>query len=311
MCRLLLLSFALTAYILLVTRAQQIKVPVSTRYITTTISTLSQGENRTFIASLCQRFFGTTVNTTVLLDNNPWWQPNRGIVYYYIVDDPLKTEKDALCNNTDKAGKPGPYCIVPNWTSTKDLYLKARAGEIAAISFSIDVDIKENTQNKKKVNVKNAKARKNYAAPVKPSNSRFHLNADTEYLTEIVTVKTNQRLGYVREARLEITFCPNPYTTLDYNITSTVFGTDGISSYTQYICEELPCDVEHNIVKFNGNQLPSNEVVLTTSSGQYQHIYVLVVCWAGQFDPSAGNYVGEFQYSGSLLPRLIARGTIK
>ncbi|XP_072049615.1 uncharacterized protein [Amphiura filiformis] len=315
MSRLLLICLAFTACIISVTRAQPILVPVSTRYITTAISTLSQGESKTFIASLCQQFLGETVNSTVLLNNNTSWQPNMGVVYYYIVDDPSKTEKDALCSNTDEAGIPGPYCIVPHWPSTKDLYLKATAGEVAAISFSIhvDVDKDQNVQNKKKDNVNDANARKDYVAPVKQSYSRRHLNADTEYLTEIVTVETNQRLGYLQEALLEITFCPNPFTTDDYKITSTVFGTDGISSYAQYICEKLPCEVDGpNVVGYNDMQVPNNIVDLTTQSGQYSHIYVLVVCWAGQYDPSfppSGNYVGEFQYSGSL--KINAPVTIK
>ncbi|XP_072049622.1 uncharacterized protein [Amphiura filiformis] len=304
MCRLLLVSFAVTAYIILVTRAHRIlPVPISTRYITTSISTLSQGEEKTFIASLCggHQLLYDTVNATVLLNNNPSWLPQKGVVYYYIVDDPNKTAKDALCNNTDETGETGPYCVVPKWNSTEDLYIKARAGEVDAISFSIYVVIGYNATNKEEDNVKDTNARQNHVVQLKPSYSRFHLNADIEYLTEIITMDTNQRLGYLDEALLEITFCPNPFTTLDYKITSTVFGTDGISSYAQYICEKLPCEVDNpNVVKFNGKQLPNNEVVLTTSSGQYQHIYVLIVCWAGQYDPSVGNYVGEFQYSASL-----------
>ncbi|XP_072049619.1 uncharacterized protein [Amphiura filiformis] len=291
MSRLLRICLAFTACIISVTRAQKISVPVSTRYITTTITTLSQGEKKTFIASLCEQFTGETVNATILLNNNPSWQPTIGVVYYYIVDYPTKTEKDALCNNTDEAGKTGPYCIIPKWTSTKDLYLKARAGNVAAISFSIDIYLQKIAM---KGTVKDPKA---YAAPnyTKPSTS-------AEYLTEIVTIKANQHLGYQEEALLKITFCPNPSTTEDYKITSTVFGTDGISSYTQYICEKLPCEVDGpNVVQFDGKQLPSNEVVLTTSSGQYSHIYVLVVCWSGQYDPVVKNYVGQFQYNGSIM----------
>ncbi|XP_072049620.1 uncharacterized protein [Amphiura filiformis] len=300
MSRLLLISFAVTVCIISGIEAEPIKVPVSTRYITTAITTIGQGVEKTFIAALCQQFSGETINATLLLNNNPSWDVPSGVVYYYIVDDPAKTQKDALCNNTDKAGVPGPYCIIQKWSSTKDMYLKARAGDVSGISFSIDIDIQKNA--KKGI----VKDHKTYAAPgfTNSSTSRLHLKVDTEYLTEIVTVETSQRLAYKKEALLEITFCPNPFTTLDYKINSIIYGTDGISSYAQYICEKLPCQVDNpDVVGSNGKQVPNNIVTLTTQSGQYSHIYVLVVCWSGQYypTPSPGNFYGEFQYSGSLM----------
>ena len=123
-----------------------------------------------------------------------------------------------------------------------------------------------------------------------------------EYLTEVVTVESNQRLDYQEEALLQVTFCPNPFTTDEYKITSVVFGTDGISSYAQYVCTKLPCEVDgpNVLPQSNGKQLPNNNVELTTASGQFSHLYVLVVCWAGEYDPATKNYVGQFQYSGSL-----------
>ncbi|XP_072049616.1 uncharacterized protein [Amphiura filiformis] len=300
MSRLLLICLAFTACIISVIRAKQIPVPVSTRYITTATSTLRIGESKTFIASLCQQFAGETVNAAVLLYNNPSWQPAMGIVYYYIVDDPTKTQKDALCNNTDKVGQAGPRCVIQKWISRKDLYLKVIAGNVDAISFSIDIYLQKNTT---KGIVKDSKTRNNYAGPgyTKPSTSRLHLKVDTEYLTEIVTIEANQRLGYYQEALLEITFCPNPKTTDHYKITSTVVGTDVMSSFSQYICVKLPCEIDSpNVVALNGKALPINEVTMTTSSGQYSHIYVLIVCWSGQLDPTYG-IVGEFQYRGTLM----------
>ncbi|XP_072049617.1 uncharacterized protein [Amphiura filiformis] len=300
MSRLLRICLAFTACIISVARANQIPVPVSTRYITTATSTLGKGETKTFIASLCQQFSGETVNAAVLLYNNPSWQPAMGIVNYYIVNDPAKTQKDALCNNTDKAGKPGPHCIIQKWISRKDLYLKVIAGNVDAISFSIDIYLQKNTT---KGIVKDSKTKKNYAGPgfTKTSTSRLHLKVDTEYLTEIVTIEANQRIGYMQEALLEITFCPNSITTEHYKITSTVYGTDVMSSFTQFICDKLPCDFDSpNVVGFNGQPVPINDVVLTTSSGQYSHIYVLIICWSGQLDPTYG-IVGEFQYRGTLM----------
>ena len=65
-------------------------VPVSTRYITSSVTSIGTGETKTFIASLCKQFQGETVNATVLLNNNPQWLTKTGVIYYYIVDDPKK-----------------------------------------------------------------------------------------------------------------------------------------------------------------------------------------------------------------------------
>lgn len=76
----------------------------------------------------------------------------------------FQTEKDAFCNNTVEAtGKAGPYCIIPSWNSTNDLYLVAKAGDVGAISFSIDIDMQVDKKVHQKVKmIINSKRRKNF-----------------------------------------------------------------------------------------------------------------------------------------------------
>ena len=68
-------------------------------------------------------------------------------------------------------------------------------------------------------------------------------NRDPVYLTEIITTSTIQALAYHRSALLKFTFCPTPKTGSSYEVRATVTGTDGQSSYTQYLCDKLPCVV--------------------------------------------------------------------
>ena len=125
--------------------------------------------------------------------------------------------------------------------------------------------------------------------------------ADMEVLGEVVNIMTSQALEVYsvskQTALLEVDFCKNSETTDNYQITSSVFGTDGTSSYTQYLCSGPPCDpASKTLIKYEGKQLPNNNVYLTTQSGQYQHFLVYIVCWSGEFNPEVENYVGHFQY---------------
>ena len=67
-----------------------IQITVATRYITTEETTLLQSQSKVFTATLCNRFNGNIVNATVLLNNNPSWTPEFGVVDYYITDSPTK-----------------------------------------------------------------------------------------------------------------------------------------------------------------------------------------------------------------------------
>ena len=67
-----------------------INVPVTTKYITTEVQTVDQDETIVLVGHLCAQSKGMAVNVTVLLNNNPSWDPTFGVLRYYIVDDPNK-----------------------------------------------------------------------------------------------------------------------------------------------------------------------------------------------------------------------------
>ena len=67
-----------------------ISVPVVTKYMTTEVQTLGQDEPITMIGQLCASAKGMELQVTVMLNNNPDWDPTFGVLYYYVVDDPNK-----------------------------------------------------------------------------------------------------------------------------------------------------------------------------------------------------------------------------
>ena len=62
-------------------------------------------------------------------------------------------------------------------------------------------------------------------------------------LTEVVTLTASHAVPRLQEAHMNFTFGPNEFTGSQYTITSTVYGTDGESSWTQYLCDKYPCEV--------------------------------------------------------------------
>ncbi|XP_072049611.1 uncharacterized protein [Amphiura filiformis] len=297
MSRLLLISLALTACIISVTFADQILVDVATRYITTSETTLLQKESKIFRATLCSRFNNHAVNATMLLNNNPSWDKSFGVIGYYIVDSPSKGSNESLCNNTDSMGHKHATCLISNWTSTTDMYLVATNGEVDSIVFSVDIKIRPLASHAKYMAMhSNRPAR----AP-KPKPSTNERDQDMEILTEIVNILHIQSIQYHQSALLTVNFCKNSQTTDNYEITSSVAATDGKSSYAQYLCSGPPCEVDGaTVIGFDGKQLPNNNVFLTTESGEYQSFQVLIICWAGEYDPQVKNYVGHFQYSAQI-----------
>ncbi|XP_006823303.1 uncharacterized protein LOC102803704 [Saccoglossus kowalevskii] len=111
-----------------------------TRFVTRDVQIVSLEEKRVFVASTCKQFAGSSANVTVLLNNNPMWLPNAGIVNFYVVDDPAKPESAALCSNI-QSGQAVPYCLVPHWNSTNDIYVIATAGRVFAVTFTMTIRI--------------------------------------------------------------------------------------------------------------------------------------------------------------------------
>ncbi|XP_077985437.1 uncharacterized protein LOC144440067 [Glandiceps talaboti] len=290
LCSLLIVYFANASTF--VKNDDQVQIEVGTSYVTRDVQKPTPKEKKTFVASTCKQFIGDAVNVTLLLNSNPEWIARIGVVYFYVVDDPKKPESQALCTNGNPAR---PYCFVDSWKSHNDLYIMTTAGDVNAISYTVNVQFIS----------KHPEA--NVAIPTNDKTSRNHTdvssltNDDYYYLSEIVHISKNVRLQYQQEVLLNVSFCANSETSQRYTISSEVFGTDGISAYTQYVCIALPCDVDlPNVIKSNPSMLLSNTVILTTTTGEYTHLYVVVVNWGGDYDPTVKQFVGEFQYVATI-----------
>ena len=63
---------------------------MATKYITTEVTTLAQNSTVTLVGYLCGQAKGNAVNITVVLNNNPEWNIDKGVLYYYVVDSSNK-----------------------------------------------------------------------------------------------------------------------------------------------------------------------------------------------------------------------------
>jgi len=271
-----------------------INVPVTTKYITTEVQTVDQDETIVLIGHLCAQSKGMAVNVTVLLNNNPSWEPTFGVLRYYVVDDPNKGVSKALCNNYLK-GRAVPNCVVPSWPSSNDIFIKGTAGQSAAISFTVDAEIFPKTSKQAAV----------VQADVPKYSPKLGLGPPVRrgpvYLTEIVTVSATQELAYHQMAMLNFTFCPTPRTGSRYTVRDTTTDTDGKSSYAQYLCDKLPCEVDgRNVIAHDGRQLPSNTLI--SPPGQWRTLYALIVCWGGIYEPANDKYIGHYLFNAVQVP---------
>ncbi|XP_033641442.1 uncharacterized protein LOC117301530 [Asterias rubens] len=277
-----------------------INVPVVTKYSTTEVSTAHQDETMSLIGLLCKQSKGMAVNVTVMLINNPDWDPTYGVFRYYVVDAPGKTASSALCTNLKSDGTAGPTCLIKAWPSTNDIYIKGTAGGVEAISFTLDAEMFPSSSAEAAL-IRSQATRPKHYNPKYFQHPKFPMTErDPVYLTEIVTIASIQSIVYKGKALLNFTFCPTPKTGSRYEVRGTVTGIDGQSSYTQYLCTSLPCVVDGaNVIAHNGRQVPSNTV--TTASGQWQNLYALIVCWGGVYDPVKDNYYGGFLFNANQL----------
>ncbi|XP_033641324.1 uncharacterized protein LOC117301444 [Asterias rubens] len=277
--------------------AQAVNVDVVTKYITTEVTTLEQDESFQLIGYLCGQMKDNGINVTVVLNNNPYWIAVVGVVKFYVVDAANKTAKDALCTNVDKQGVPHAGCFVPSWPSTGDLFVKGQNGPVDAVSFSLDAELVPKTDKK---NWKQSPESDQLEYSVSYPEGGIYKSdpaVTTIYLTEVILLSAAQKLPRLSEAYLKFTFCPTPVTGTRYTVTSTVFGSDGESSWVQYICDKSPCEPSDttNMVAHDGRQLPSNTV--NTPSGRWTTLYATVVCWGGPFDPATKAFVGHFNFN--------------
>ncbi|XP_070551267.1 uncharacterized protein [Ptychodera flava] len=272
---------------------------IGTRYVTRSVATVLAEQRKVFAASTCGQFVGNSANITILLNNNPEWNPVKGVVYFYVVDDPKKSEDYAICHN-HPAGKPAvPFCSVQHWNSSKDLFIVTTAGRVSAVSFTVNVQFRPKPVMEKYYYIEPQMMAKRNPYVVFP-----RMNDDIYYLSEIAETSTTQQLLYQEQVILDVSFCANKETTDDYLIRSIVFGTDDISSFTQHICDQADCTIEGtHVIAYNGNQLPSNTVDVTTQHAQYQRLFVLLTCWGGDYNPAKKAYECNYQYTGSIRPK--------
>ncbi|XP_077985689.1 uncharacterized protein LOC144440240 [Glandiceps talaboti] len=269
---------------------------VGMRYMTSDVQTVFATQSTLYKASTCKKHIGDAVNVSVILNNNPLWDPNNGVVYFYVVDAESKNETQALCHN-HVTGKPAvPYCTVSNWKSSTDLFVYAIAGRVQAISFTMNVIFTPKKMGKRSDVMDQLKPRDPMVRFLPKQN-------EVVLLKQIAEISIDQPLVYHAGVVLDVSFCPDAGTTSSYKIVSTVFGTDIISSFTQYVCNNPDCSVESPyVINFNGNQLPSNTVTIQTSHQEYSTIYVFVYGWGGELNPATKQIIGHFRYSASVSP---------
>ncbi|XP_038046510.1 uncharacterized protein LOC119720750 [Patiria miniata] len=276
------------------TQAGQLYVPAIIRYSTTKTETLAEDEDTWFIGELCGNAMGKAVNVTMQLDHNPGWDPVKGVVNYEVIDSNYQDR--VLCTNKDSNGYATPYCLVENWPNQYDIIILAKAGPVSGIAFGVDAEFFEPDS----LNALQIKANvPNHPLPKTVSIKGFNPQALSLVpipLTETVSVYPSVSLSYQEEAMIQYTWCSNSETHA-FSVESTVTSADGESTYTQYICDKLPCDVGLNNIAHNGEQLTSNAIV--TDPMAYKTLYIVVVNWGGAYDEEAQAYVGNFLYNAN------------
>ncbi|XP_070551261.1 uncharacterized protein [Ptychodera flava] len=270
---------------------------IGTRYVARSVSTLLPGQRKVFAASTCGQFYGNSVNITVILNSNPTWNPLMGVVYFYVVDDPSKAVSAAMCSN-NASGIALPHCSVSHWNSKKDLFVVANTGAVSDVSFTVNV------QFLPKPGMEGNDVNNPWALKRESSIKFQKMDDDIYYLTQIAEISTTHQLLYREMVLLSVSFCADEETTDDYMIVSTVYGTDDISSFTQYICDQPDCSPDSShVIAFNGNQLPVNTIAITAQHKQYGRLYVLLTCWSGSYNPAKKTFECNYQYIGTITPK--------
>ncbi|XP_038071737.1 uncharacterized protein LOC119740485 [Patiria miniata] len=279
--------------------SEQLIVPTIIRYSTTQIENLAQDEDTWFMGELCGHSVGKAVNITMLLNNNPGWEPTKGVVNFEVVDS--NYQDGVLCTNKDADGYATSSCLIESWPNKFDIIILAKAGPVSGIALSLNAEFYEQGSPAAlhiKANIPSLPGPKTLSLPGFNPQS---LPALPIPLTESVSVFPSFSLGYLQEAMIQFSWCSNAETHV-FSVESTVTSADGESSYAQYVCDKLPCDVGMNNIAHNGEQLTSNTVL--TDPMQYKDIYVVVVNWGGAYDADADTYVGDFLYNANQVKLL-------
>ncbi|XP_077985797.1 uncharacterized protein LOC144440311 [Glandiceps talaboti] len=273
----------------------QPKREVEIQYITDKVQRAFVEQPTVYKASTCKKHIGDTVNITVTLFSNPLWSPLPGVVYFYVVDAEDKDSSKALCTNHE-VGKPTvPYCTVPNWNSSNDLFVYARAGYVQDVSFGLSVEFIPKTEGKTGMTLTKPRDQTVRFQPTQ--------NGALVYLNQIAEIFTDVSLVYGTSVELKVPFCPDSRTTSSYEIVSSVIGSEVMSSFTQYICDTPNCTLDSpNVIIYNSTPLRINVATIKTSYQEFATIYVVVTGWGGTWNPAAKEIIGKFRYSANISP---------
>ncbi|XP_013418012.1 uncharacterized protein LOC106179052 [Lingula anatina] len=271
------------------------------RFVTSTVKTNGPKELKVYSASTCSAMRGKDVSVSVLLMNNQNWNPDNGVVYFYVTNKMRPHERvtgpKVLCSNT-RPGKPPKYkCKIRGWDSKRDLYVFTTTGDVMAVSYSIIVEFKERKKHYEKHEDERGLVGDEFRPFTMPSAAPYRL-------VQTVFIKQTVKMPYQTNVLIKMWWCPGEHMK-KYKIQSTVLGVGLQSSFNQYVCHRRPCTIDgRNVIASNPNQLPMN--MLTVNAGgkheELDNMYVLIRCWGGDYDPKAKDYTGKFQY-GALLRR--------
>ncbi|XP_038046563.1 uncharacterized protein LOC119720790 [Patiria miniata] len=275
------------------TVSEQLTVPTIIRYSTFHIEGLAQDEETWFVAKLCGgNTVGKAINVTMVLNNNLGWEPVKGVVNFAVIDSFF--QGGVLCTNKDSNGDATPHCLIESWPNEHNIIILAKAGPVSGIALSLAVEIFEQGSPAALQVKANIPSR---ALPTILSLMKgFDPLSLPPYpipLTETVSVFPAVSLAYQQQAIIKFSMCSNTEAHV-FSVSSTVTSADGESSFAQYICDTLPCDVGLNNIAHNGEQQASN--VIATDPIVNSDLYVVVVNWGGAYDEDSETYVGNFMY---------------
>ncbi|XP_035663193.1 uncharacterized protein LOC118406906 [Branchiostoma floridae] len=265
------------------------------------------GQTDLFIASTCNHFMGQEAEVTLVLLNNPAWNVQDGVVYFYVTDNPQKGLNDSnevLCTNNVEGEVVTARCIVTD-VSCSELYIYTRAGDVFGIAYSVTVEFRQPNDTRKVVKEKPKVSTKHF--PIYVKDECVH------HLIQSVSLRAPLELVSLTTAQMTIPFCPNAEQENLLSVETSVLSVSGLSAYTQYACLKTPCEVDSpNVIASSPEQRPLNSLRLESMCDKHTSLTVLVHCWGGeQEEAGVGDYVGKFNFAAGVNLKSPTSGVAK
>ncbi|XP_035663192.1 uncharacterized protein LOC118406905 [Branchiostoma floridae] len=265
------------------------------------------GQTDLFIASTCNHFMGQEAEVTLVLLNNPAWNVQDGVVYFYVTDNPQKGLNDSnevLCSNNVEGEAVTARCIVTD-VSCSELYIYTRAGDVFGIAYSVTVEFRQPNDTRKVIKEK----------PKKIDTRHFPIYVKDEcvhHLIQSVSLRAPLELVSLTSAQMTIPFCPNAEQENLLSVETSVLSVSGLSAYTQYACLKTPCEVDSpNVIASSPEQRPLNSLRLESMCDKHTSLTVLVHCWGGEQEAGVGDYVGKFNFAAGVNLKSPTSGVAK